>query len=254
MDITVVIPTLYNPKTLKLALKSVYNQTHQSKEIIIIDSSATKKSQQVVSELISEFDDRIIYKNLIGNPNETRNHASELANNELVAFLDDDDTWEKNYLQTSIEEIKNHNLDFIFTNMNIINENDNIINFVELPNQINIENLFVYNNGFFCSNLIIKKKVFLSLKGFDSLSGSADKDLAIRLVEKKFNYKINTSKIVNKRAIYNQWSQNHLSMIKNNFLFFSRYKNQVSIDLKIMFFKKIIKLFLKYIKSKLIQT
>lgn len=250
MNFTVIIPTLYNPTTLKIAIESIYNQTLEPEEILIVDSSENKKSEDVVSKLISEFDGKINYLNFVGNPNQTRNYACEGAKNELIAFLDDDDTWEKNYLELSLQKFKQHQIDFLFTSMNLINKNGDNIKFIDLPDEINLKDLFVYNHGFFCSNLIIKKEVFLNMGGFDSKSGSADKDLAIRLVDKNYNYKINSLKIVNKRDSEKQWTKNYLSMIKNNYLFFKRYKNQVDLSKKIHFFKKIIILFLKYLKSK----
>ena len=87
MNFTVIIPTLYNPTTLKLAIESINNQTFKPEEIIIVDSSENKKSKDVVSKLISEFYGKINYLNFVGNPNQTRNYASEAAKSELIAFL-----------------------------------------------------------------------------------------------------------------------------------------------------------------------
>ena len=254
MSISVIIPTFYSPNTLKISLESIVKQTLKPNEVIIIDNSIEKKSKKIVEELKKKINLKIIYKNLIKDPNQTRNYGSKLAKYKYLAFLDDDDTWENNYLFNCVNLINSTGSDFLYTNINIIDDFGKSISSVDLPNKINLENLFCYNRGFLCSNFFIKKKIFLLMRGFDSISGSADKDLAIRLAKKKFNYHINNSRIVNKRVSNSQWSKDYLSMIKNNFLFFFRYKSQVRFYIKIIFFKKIIKLLIRYVKSKLIQN
>ena len=249
MGVSVIIPTFYSPYTLKISLQSIVKQTLKPKEVIIIDNSIEKKSKIIVEDLKKKLDLKIIYKHLTKDPNQTRNYASKCAGSKYLAFLDDDDTWEKNYLLNCVNLINNSDADFLYTNINIIDEIGKKISFVDLPNKINLKDLFCYNGGFFCSNFFIKRKIFLLMGGFDTNSGSADKDLAIRLVKNKFNYQINNSRIVNKRVSNYQWSNNCLSMIKNNFLFFKRYKKEVDILTKILFFKKIINLFFRHIKK-----
>ena len=89
----------------------------------------------------------------------------------------------------------------------------------------------------------LKKSCFLAVNGFDSNSGSADKDLAIKLSSSKYKYIINKKRLVNKRVSPNQWSKNYKSMYINNFKFYNKYKKSVGLSYKILLIKKIIKLF-----------
>ena len=47
--ISVVIPTYNRYDVLKRAIKSVYNQTHQAKEIIVIDDGSTEATSQILN-------------------------------------------------------------------------------------------------------------------------------------------------------------------------------------------------------------
>lgn len=242
--ISVVIATYYRPATLPKTIQSIKSQKLKPNEIVIVDNSKLQESKNLVHKLKKLYNLNLLYLNTLGTPDETRNYAVKKCKNSYIAFLDDDDTWKSNYLSTNFNLIKKFNLDFIFTNINIINEDDKKVSDVNLSSKILLDELFVFNHGFFCSNLIIKKKSFLGVGGFDKDSGSADKDLAIKLCEKKYSYKINKKKLVNKRVGNNQWSQNYKSMIKNNTKFFLKYHKYVGLKYKYLLIKKIIKLFI----------
>lgn len=244
-SISIVIPTFCNFRTLPKTVKSIKNQKTKPKEVIIVDNSKKKLSKNLVNDLRKKYQINLKYLSFKGNPDESRNYAVKKTISKLIAFIDDDDTWEPNYLSNNLKLFDKYNLDFVYTDMNIINLEDKIINKVELPKKIKLDDLFVFNQGFFCSNLIIKKDIFQKKGGFDSNSGSADKDLAVYLTDQKYKYYINSKRLVNKRASDNQWSKNFYSMFKNNLKFYIRYKHRVNYSLKLSMLKKMIKLFFK---------
>ncbi|HAT03318.1 MAG TPA: hypothetical protein DCS29_00885 [Candidatus Magasanikbacteria bacterium] len=62
-DISVVIPTYNNEKTIHVALESIMNQTMSDIEIIVVDDNSTDGTSDVVHEL-KKKDERIIYYRL----------------------------------------------------------------------------------------------------------------------------------------------------------------------------------------------
>lgn len=99
--ISIVIP-LYNKETcINRTLQSVFAQTFQDYEIIIVNDGSTDNS---VKEVDKCADARI---RLIHQPNAgvsaARNRGIEEAKYELIAFLDADDEWKPEYLQTQYE-------------------------------------------------------------------------------------------------------------------------------------------------------
>lgn len=101
MRISVVIP-LYNKETwVRRTIESVLAQTLPPEEIIIVDDGSTDGSVATVAKLA---DERI---RLIQQPNAgvsaARNRGAELSTSPWIAFVDADDWWERDFLQTSAE-------------------------------------------------------------------------------------------------------------------------------------------------------
>ncbi|MCA0230352.1 MAG: glycosyltransferase family 2 protein [Bacteroidetes bacterium] len=94
----VVIP-LYNKENfIKKTLESVLSQTYTQFEIIIVDDGSSDNSLSVVGELI---DSRIrIFTQENRGVSAARNFGIEKAKNEYIAFLDADDLWLPDYLET----------------------------------------------------------------------------------------------------------------------------------------------------------
>ena len=100
MRITVVIP-LYNKKdTIQRALQSVFTQTVQPDEIIVVNDGSTDGSEKVVEAIIHPL------IKLIHQPNAgvsaARNLGIKEAQGDWIAFLDADDEWKPEFLETII--------------------------------------------------------------------------------------------------------------------------------------------------------
>ena len=96
--ISVIIP-IYNKENCILnTLNSVHNQTYTNFELIIIDGGSTDKSL----EIIKDYNDTrlTIYAQTGKGVSSARNEGVSYAKGELIAFLDADDEWKPNYLQT----------------------------------------------------------------------------------------------------------------------------------------------------------
>ena len=98
MKISVVIP-LYNKRTSVIrALNSVLSQTIQPEEIIVVNDGSTDGSEQLVNELNHPL------VRLINQPNAgvsaARNRGIKEAKGDWIAFLDADDEWMPEYLET----------------------------------------------------------------------------------------------------------------------------------------------------------
>lgn len=98
---------LYNKEPhVKRALDSVINQTVQDFEIIVVNDGSTDKSADVVK---SYTDARIRLTNQKNaGVSAARNRGINEAKSELIAFLDADDEWMPNYLETILKLRKNY--------------------------------------------------------------------------------------------------------------------------------------------------
>ena len=99
-----VIMPLYNKRdTILESVASVLNQTFQEFELIIVDDGSTDGSADLVKDV---QDKRIhLYRKANGGVSAARNDGIERATREYICFLDADDIWETNHLQTLKELI-----------------------------------------------------------------------------------------------------------------------------------------------------
>jgi glycosyltransferase involved in cell wall biosynthesis len=120
---------------LKEALDSIYAQTNQSWEIILIDNCSTDNSK----EIIFSYNERIKYYNTnqFMTLGEGRNFGIKFCQAKYITFLDTDDIWDPHYLEETISSIeKDAELGMVYSNIKFIKSNgdiDKILFRTEMP-------------------------------------------------------------------------------------------------------------------------
>jgi glycosyltransferase involved in cell wall biosynthesis len=98
MKISVVV-TLYNKrKTIHRALRSVFNQTFQPFEIIVVDDGSTDGSREIVDQINHPLLKLVTQGN--GGVSSARNRGISEARGAWITFLDADDEWMPEFLKT----------------------------------------------------------------------------------------------------------------------------------------------------------
>ncbi|KKG27045.1 hypothetical protein DU52_04905 [Methanosarcina mazei] len=173
---SIVIPLYNKEQYIKRALCSVYNQTVQDFEVIVIDDGSTDKGAQVVKN-IHDARFRLISQENAG-VSVARNIGIKESKSELIAFLDADDEWMPNYLETILRlrekypyaglyatSMKNEFIESML--VNIEEESRNLV-----PKEGLLLNYFkIYKKGhalFGASSVTIPREVFLYVGGFQA--------------------------------------------------------------------------------------
>ena len=106
MKISVILPVFNEQKYIKKAIESVLNQSLDDFELIVINDGSTDSTL----DIINGFDDdriKIINQTNQG-PGASRNNALEIASGDYVMFLDGDDWYCEDALETAYSEaVKN---------------------------------------------------------------------------------------------------------------------------------------------------
>lgn len=117
--VSVIIPTYNRYSYLVNAIESVLNQSYKNFEIIIVNDGSTQKEyyEKPLPKNVKLINLETNQKNLIGfKSNEyIRNFGIKAAEGEYLAFLDDDDIWLPEKLETQINFMKKSNLKFSST-------------------------------------------------------------------------------------------------------------------------------------------
>lgn len=110
--VSILIPCYNAERWVAEAIQSALDQTHEDKEVIVIDDGSTDNSIDV----IKTFGDRIrwqIQPNRGGNY--TRNRLLELTSGEWVQFLDADDYLLRTKLENQLKPTSTENVDVIYS-------------------------------------------------------------------------------------------------------------------------------------------
>ena len=114
-DVSIIIPSYNSSGTIKRAINSVINQSYTDWEIIIIDEYGSNTDFSFLNELkYKKYNDKIkVIKNSkkLGSL-KSRNKGIKLSKAKYISFLDTDDEFLENKLNTQIEFLEN-NKDFI---------------------------------------------------------------------------------------------------------------------------------------------
>src|SRR5210317_126596 len=126
MQISVIIPTYNRAERLGKSIDSVLNQSYQDFELIIVDDG----SDDNTAEVIESYSSDIVYlRQENSGPAAARNRGIEKARYDLLAFLDSDDWFAKNKLETQMESMNrnpsyliSHTQETWYRNGNILNQ------------------------------------------------------------------------------------------------------------------------------------
>lgn len=99
--ITIIVPLYNKVAEVGRALKSILTQTISEYELLIIDGGSTDGSLNVVEPYLQDSRIRLLHQKSKGLP-AGRNEAIHEAKGDLIAFLDADDEWHPNFLETII--------------------------------------------------------------------------------------------------------------------------------------------------------
>ncbi|MEL6813068.1 MAG: glycosyltransferase [Bacteroidota bacterium] len=103
--VSVIIPT-YNRETyLRKAIESVVSQTYSHLEILVVDDGSTENYAQAIC---SSFPNCRYLHKPNGGLSSSRNFGIQHARGQFLAFLDDDDFWREDKIETQVKAFIDH--------------------------------------------------------------------------------------------------------------------------------------------------
>ncbi len=218
--VSIVIP-VYNAESFILeTLESVYTQSHQKFEIIIINDGSTDSTRDILEKEAAKHSFiKLIHKENSGVA-DARNIGMELAQANYIALLDADDTWEKNNLEKKIKFLEtNPEYSWVFSNMNCIAENSDFLRLhPEGRDDDILHNILLWEGEVVpgpCSNIVFASSLKNSIAFDRTFSTAADQDFSIQLA-RTGKGKFLKDQLVNYRVLANSMSRDIATMERDH--------------------------------------
>lgn len=121
--VSIITPCYNAEKFIASTIESVINQTYTNWEMLICDDCSNDKSVEIVNSYCNK-DSRIKLLRTVSNtgtPAVPRNLAIQHSKGDYVAFLDSDDIWFPQKLESQMEFMAKHGYDFVYSNYEKMN-------------------------------------------------------------------------------------------------------------------------------------
>lgn len=184
--VSVIIPAYKAGPYLEETVQGVLHQTHRNFELIIVDDGSPDDQAEIIAPLVAS-DGRIQYiKQKNGGVSSARNHGYQLSKGTFLAFLDADDVWLSDNLESKLALFEqDQDLGLVHSDLAVIDGNSVLTGEIKSGKAGYIlEDLLAWKGT--CvptpSSILVKREVVTKVGGFDTqLSNAADQEFFFRV-------------------------------------------------------------------------
>lgn len=186
--VSIIIPSYNTAQLIAACLDSVFAQTFQDFEAIVVNDGSpdTPALEKALQPYLDRNSDRIVYiKQANKRAAGARNTAIARARGEFLAFLDSDDTWLPNHLESQVKQFEaDPALGLVYANAVLIGDPARHVEFMEKcpsAGEAGFEALVVERCQIPVSTVVARKAAIVKAGGFDeSLARCDDYDMWLR--------------------------------------------------------------------------
>lgn len=254
--VSVVIPTYNRTDYLENAIRSVVKQSYTNIEIVVIDDGSYNNYAQ---SICAQFSNCNYHYKENGGLSSARNYGVNLAKGEYVAFLDDDDFWERSKIEKQVKVLLgNSSVDCVHSSAAVVDENGKLTGDLigAAQNKIHKRSGYVFWNALGTWVIksptpLMRKKVFQSDLLFDeTIKVGEDVDFYQRMF---FRHKVHY--INEPLAFYREYDhQERLSVQREKYIGIEKkmYANFLKMNIKNPFVLH--KIAVKLVKSAIVRA
>lgn len=190
-EVSVVMPAYNAEKYISESINSVVSQSFKNWELIIIDDGSVDQTAAIVKNFCQK-DERIIYYHQRNKKQGlARNAGIERSRGALIAFLDADDIWLPEKLETMVGELKKSGHDLLFSDTFILEESAGV-NSGQLPKTYSVPEKqysgydglkeFLEYNKIPTLTVVLKKEPLVQVGMFNDRSMAEDYEVWLKLL------------------------------------------------------------------------
>ena len=239
--ISCIIPTCDRIDLLKVTLQSVLKQTILPEEILIINNGL----KTINFENLNNPDHEKNHIKIFNLPKyaglaQALNFGSSIAKGKYLAFLEDDDLWETDYIKKLSDSITS-DYDAYVARIDRLKDGE-ITPYKNAKGKINVDNFFTHNPGVNISNLCISKEALFRISGFDTrIKVGVDKCVVIDLLLDNCKFKVlEHIQEIGRSHKGVRLSGSNKNMIESQLAFYQKYKKRMNFFQKIKLIRSIL--------------
>lgn len=135
--ISIIIPVYNAEKTIRRCLDSILASAYENYEVILIDDGSTDDSVLIISEYKKRNQRFKLIAQSNSGPSAARNKGLEVANGDIISFVDSDDYVRDDYLEKLASTFKKEKVDVVFFGFHRVNADGIELTVHEPPNTQN---------------------------------------------------------------------------------------------------------------------
>ena len=162
--IDIILPNFNSSGYIKETIKSIIDQTFKNWKLIIVDDCSDKKTRILLKKFSKNKRIKIYWLKKNKGAGYCRNYAIKKSKSPYLAFIDSDDIWKKDKLETQLRFMENNNYLFTYTNYETFGKK---IKFISPAKEYDFKK-FVNDTSICTSTMIIKKNILKNIKFINS--------------------------------------------------------------------------------------
>ncbi len=169
--VSVIIPAYNIAKYIAETLDSAFIQTFTNFEIIVINDGSPDTEE--FENVLKPYLDKIVYlKQANIGAGAARNFGIETARGELIAFLDGDDIWFPEFLESQVKFLETNNYDLVYSDALLFGgsayDGRNFMQDAPSEDEANFESLLDVRCNVITSGTLVRKKAVIEAGMFES--------------------------------------------------------------------------------------
>lgn len=231
--ISVVIPTFNRTDMLQETLRLLTKQTAAPTDVVVVDNGTRRTV--VSQDATYPFELRYFRICAGAGASQARNFGAAVAKGRYIAFLDDDDFWEPDYLERLSRIVTTSDGQtpaMIVARVDHLDKDDR--HFYRFAgDDKRLEACFYFNPGYIGSCVTVERSTFLELGGFDvAFKTGEDKELAIRYMVNGCSILYDAALVAINRVHERSLSQ-HIDHVKTAHLLLQKYAARVDFKIRV---------------------
>ncbi len=160
IKIDIILPNFNSSDYIKETIKSIINQTFKNWRLIIVDDCSDKKTKAILRKFSKNKKIKIFWLKKNKGAGFCRNYAIKKSKSLYLAFIDSDDLWTKDKLETQLRFMENNNYLFTYTNYETFGKRKK---FVSPAKEYDFKK-FVRDTSICTSTMIIKRNILKNIE------------------------------------------------------------------------------------------